>query len=140
MSASVPPRPAVGAMMHAAKHVTVLRTPSLRREPMKRHPLPDEPVQVVSLAATGGTFTLTYSGQETGALAFDVPAAGVQSALEALGRIGAGNVAISGPDGGPYEVRFGGELTGKNVAVVEPDGDGLEGTVEVTTQVPSPWE
>ena len=105
-----------------------------------RHPLPDEPVQVVTLGATGGTFTLTYSGQVTGALAFDVTADGVQAALEALGRIGAGNVAVSGRDGGPFELRFGGELAGKNVAVVEPDGAALDGTVEVTTQVPSPWE
>ena len=105
-----------------------------------RHPLPDEPVQVVTIAATGGTFTLTYSGQETGALAFDVTAAQLQAQLEALGRIGAGNVAVSGPDGGPFELRFGGELTGKNVDVVEPDGAALEGTVTVTTEVPSPWE
>ncbi len=105
-----------------------------------RHPLPDEPVQVVTIAATGGTFTLTYSGQETGPLAWDAAAADVQAALEALGRIGAGNVAVSGPDGGPFELRFGGELAGKNVDVVEPDGELLDGSVEVTTQVPSPWE
>lgn len=106
----------------------------------KRHPLPDEPVQVVTVTATGGTFTLTYSGQETGALAFDIAPADLQAALEGLGRIGAGNVAVSGPGGGPFELRFGGELTGRNVSVVEPDGDGLDGTVEVTTEVPSPWE
>ncbi len=105
-----------------------------------RHPLPDEPVQVVTIAATGGTFTLYYSGQETGPLDYDVTAAGVQGALEGLGRIGAGNVTVAGPDGGPFELRFGGELTGKNVSVVEPDGELLEGSVEVTTQVPSPWE
>jgi len=106
----------------------------------KRHPLPDEPVQVVTIDATGGTFTLYYSGQLTGPLAYDAAAADVQAALEALGRIGAGNVAVSGPDGGPFELRFGGELTGKNVAVVDPDGELLDGSVEVTTQVPSPWE
>jgi hypothetical protein len=105
-----------------------------------RHPLPDEPVQVVTIEATGGTFTLTYSGQETGPLAPDVTAAGLRAALEALGRIGAGNVDVGGPDGGPFQLRFGGELTGKNVAVVEADGELLDGTVEVTTQVPSPWE
>jgi hypothetical protein len=106
----------------------------------KRHPLPDEPVQVVTLSATGGTFTLTYSGLQTGALAFDSSAADLQGALEALGRIGTGNVAVSGPDGGPFELRFGGDLAGRNVAVVEPDGDQLEGDVEVTTHVPSPRE
>jgi hypothetical protein len=106
----------------------------------KRHPLPDEPVQVVTITATGGTFTLYYSGQETGPLAWDVAAADIQAALEALGRIGAGNVAVGGPDGGPFELRFGGELAGKIVDVVDADGEQLDGSVEVTTQVPSPWE
>jgi trimeric autotransporter adhesin len=105
-----------------------------------RHPLPDEPVQVVTIAATGGTFTLTYSGQQTGPLGYGAAAADLRHELEALGRIGAGNVAVSGPDGGPFELRFGGELTGRNVAVVEADGEGLDGTVSVTTEVPSPWE
>jgi hypothetical protein len=106
----------------------------------KRHPLPETPVQVVAIGATGGTFTLSYSGQETGPLAFDVAPADLQAALESLGRIGAGNVDVAGRDGGPFELRFGGELAGRNVEVVEPDDTQLEGTVVVTTQVPSPWE
>ena len=105
-----------------------------------RHPLPEPPVQAVAVAATGGTYTLTYSGQQTGPLAFDAAAAAVQGALENLGRVGAGNVAVSGPDGGPYELRFGGELAGRDIAVVEADGEGLQGTVDVTTDVPSPWD
>ncbi|HEV7804637.1 MAG TPA: hypothetical protein VGO80_02355 [Solirubrobacteraceae bacterium] len=105
-----------------------------------RHPLPDTPVQVVAIAATGGTFTLTYSGQQTEPLASDLSAADLRVALESLRRIGAGNVAVDGPVGGPFELRFGGELAGRNVEVVEPDDEQLDGTVEVTTQVPSPWE
>lgn len=105
-----------------------------------RHPLPDPPVQLVTLAASGGTFTLTYSGQETEPLQAGVPAADLRAALEALSRVGAGNLEVSGPDGGPFELRFGGALTGRDIAVVEPDASDLDGTVEVTTQVPSPWE
>ena len=93
----------------------------------KRHPLPETPVQIVAITATGGTFTLTYSGQETGPLAFDVAPAELQGALESLGRIGAGNVEVAGPDGGPFELRFGGELAGRNVAVVEPDDAAARG-------------
>ncbi len=44
---------------------------------------------------------------------FNVSAATIQSRLEALGGIGAGNVKVSGPDGGPWVVRFVGTL--KNV-------------------------
>ena len=105
-----------------------------------RHPLPDEPPQVVTVDARGGTFTLSYSGGQTDALAFDCPAAAVQSAVEGLSRVGTGNVVVSGPDGGPFELRFGGELTGRNVEVVEADGELLDGSVEVTTLVPSPWD
>jgi len=105
-----------------------------------RHPLPDEPVQVVTIAATGGTFTLTYSGQQTGPLPFDLTAEVLRTALEGLSRIGVGNVAVSGPGGGPFELRFGGELEGRNIEVVEADDDALEGSVQVTTLVPSPWE
>ena len=104
---------------------------------MKRHPLPEPPLQVVAIDATGGSFTLTYSGQQSTPLAFDATAGDLQAALEALGRVGAGNVAVSGPDGGPYELRFGGDLEGRDIAVVEADADALEGTAQVTTQVPS---
>ena len=42
------------------------RQRSQERAMTARHPLPDEPVQVVTIAATGGTFTLTYSGRRPG--------------------------------------------------------------------------
>ena len=102
-----------------------------------RHPLPDPPLQVVTLDAGGGTFTLTYSGQETRPLAFDASPGDVQDALEALTRVGAGNVAVSGPGGGPFELRFGGALQGRDIAVVEADAAELDGAAQVTTQVPS---
>ncbi len=105
-----------------------------------RHPLPDPPVQSVAIEATAGTFTLTYSGQETDPLPFDVAAAELQDALERLGRVGPGNVEVSGEAGGPFELRFGGDLVGRDIAVVEPDDARLDGTATVATAVPSPWE
>lgn len=105
-----------------------------------RHALPDPPVQVVTLAAGGGTFALTYSGQQTEPLAFDASPADVQGALEALGRVGAGNVSVSGRAGGPFELRFGGALSGRDIPVVEAEAAELDGSAQVTTQVPSHWE
>jgi hypothetical protein len=105
-----------------------------------RHPLPDPPVQVVTIDAGGGTFALMYSGQRTEPLAFDATPADVQGALEALGRVGAGNVAVSGPAGGPFELRFGGALAGRDIPVVEAEAADLDGSAHVTTQVPSHWE
>ena len=61
----------------------------------------------------------------------------MQGALEALGRVGAGNVSVSGPAGGPFELRFGGALTGRDIPVVEAEPADLEGSAQVTTQVPS---
>lgn len=56
--------------------------------------------EVQSLAITGtptgGTFTLTFDGQTTSAIAYNASAATVQTALEALSTIGTGNVLCAG--------------------------------------------
>lgn len=44
---------------------------------------------------SGGTFKLTYSGQQTAAIAFDADEAAVTSALEALSNIGVGDVSVT---------------------------------------------
>lgn len=58
-------------------------------------------VQNISItgAPTGGTFTLTYSGQTTAAIAFNASAAAVESAIAALSNVGAGMVRVSGGPG-----------------------------------------
>ncbi len=55
-------------------------------------------VQTLSVAGnpTGGSFTLSFGGETTAALPFNATAAQVQSALQALASVGAGNVACSG--------------------------------------------
>lgn len=60
-----------------------------------------------------GDFTLTFGGHTTAAIAHDASAATVQSALEGLPSVGAGNVAVTGTPG-DYAVDFSvpGELTG----------------------------
>lgn len=52
-------------------------------------------VQSLIIDATGGTFTATFSGQTTAALAWNISAAALQTALEGLSTIGAGNVAVT---------------------------------------------
>lgn len=63
----------------------------------------------------GGTFTLTFAGQTTAALAWDITAANLELALEGLANIGTGNVSVAGAGGGPYTVTFQGDLAGENV-------------------------
>lgn len=63
-------------------------------------------VQVVTLrgSPTGGTFTLSYGGQTTAAIAYNATAATVQTALTNLSNIGSGNATVTGSAGGPYTV------------------------------------
>jgi hypothetical protein len=108
-------------------------------------------VQQVAVDATGGSFTLTFNTKPSGSfttepIPYGASAASVQSALEKLVGgpqlkpiVGAGNVSVSG---GPstYQVSFGGDFAGTNVAEMSADGSGLSGgaasaTVSTTTPV-----
>jgi hypothetical protein len=84
-------------------------------------------VQTVTITGgpTGGTFTLTFDGATTAAIAYNASAAAVQSALEALPSINAGDVTVTGT--GPYTVTFGGDLAGTDVAAMTASGANLTG-------------
>lgn len=60
--------------------------------------------------ATGGTFTITYNGQTTAALAYNASAANVQNALTALSNVGVGNLTVN--NNAPYVIYFTGTLGG----------------------------
>lgn len=70
----------------------------------------------------GGTFTLTYGGLTTTAIAWNASTSAVQAALVALASVGAGHVTVTGSVGAYVVVFTGvtGTLTG--------DGDDLDGT------------
>jgi len=91
-------------------------------------------VQVVTLngTPTGGSFTLTYSGQTTSAIAYNASAATVDAALEALSNIGAGDVAVTGSAGGPWTVTFETALAATNVAEMAGNGASLTGATTNT--------
>jgi hypothetical protein len=72
-------------------------------------------IEQLTVNASGGTFTISHGGQETGPIPFNATAAEVQTALEALGSIGPGNVIVKGGPGGEgggtaYTVIFVGKL------------------------------
>jgi hypothetical protein len=97
-------------------------------------------VQQVAISGgpTGGTFTLTFDGQTTAAIAYNATAAAVQSALEALSNIEPGDVtATGGPlPGTAVDVTFGGRYYGQNVPQMTATGALTGGTspaVTVTT-------
>ena len=73
--------------------------------------------QLVQHGANGGTFTLTYSGQTTAAIAWDASASAVETALELLSNID--NVSVTSATVSGYTawaVEFLGTLAGTNVS------------------------
>ena len=66
---------------------------------------PRDEVQLLTVNATSGNFTLSFKGKSGGEIPFNASAAEVQSALAALETIGAGNVLVNG-GGGSYEITF----------------------------------
>lgn len=99
-------------------------------------------VQVVTIngGPAAGTFTLTYRGQTTAAIAYNATAATVKAALEALSNVGAGNVNVAGSAGGPYTITFQVALGGAHqpllVAVSSLTG-GTSPSVSVVTSSPA---
>lgn len=93
--------------------------------------------EVVTLTTTGtvsgGTFTLTFGGQTTTAIAYNATAATVSTALQALSTIGSANVTCAGgplPSTG-VTIQFTGILSGTNVGAMS-STDSLTGSTPAT--------
>jgi hypothetical protein len=91
-------------------------------------------IYTVSTTATGGTFTLTVGANTTGAQAFNVSAAALQTALTGLASVGALNATVTGNNGGPYTITFVGTLASTPV-VLTANGASLTGGVLTLTTV-----
>lgn len=76
-------------------------------------------VQTITItgAPTGGTFTLSYGGSSTTALAFNANAAAVQAALESLPQFNPGDLSVTGTNPN-FTVTFTGPLASTNVAQI----------------------
>lgn len=80
--------------------------------------------EVVTLSETGtisgGTWTITFGGQTTSAIAHDADAATIEAAFEALSTVGAGNGTVTGGPIGttPVVITFTEDLANTNVGPV----------------------
>ncbi len=118
---------------------------------------PTNEVQRVTITGTptGGSFTLTFNGQTTAAIAYNAAASAVQSALEALSNVASGDVTCTGgPLPGSFvTATFGGQYAATNVPAMTATGSltgGSTPAVAVTTPtegqsialtpLPSGWE
>lgn len=100
-------------------------------------------VQTVTITGTptGGTFKLTYLGQQTGTINHNAAAATVLTALRALSTWPDSEGGVTGSAGGPYTVTFSGNTLGEgDRAALTADGALLTGgtapAVNVTTGTP----
>ncbi|MFF8610793.1 hypothetical protein ACF06X_33345 [Streptomyces sp. NPDC015346] len=100
-------------------------------------------VQTVTITGspTGGTYTLTFSGQTTAPIAYSATASAVQTALEGLSNINSGDVVCAGGPhpGAPVTVTFGGQYDGQDVPQMTATSSLTGGTspaVTVTTTTP----
>ncbi len=85
-------------------------------------------------APTAGSYTLRFGAAATNAIAFDADAAAVQTALEGLATIGAGNVMVSGgPAPASFVIEFVGALAEQAVGQITGDDALLVGAALTTT-------
>ena len=89
-------------------------------------------IQTINLAqtATGGTFTVTYAGQTTSALAYNVSTANMATALKALSNIENDEVVVSGVPGA-WIVTFAGAKAATDIAAMTGTGTNLIGALNV---------
>lgn len=57
---------------------------------------PTAEVQSLTVDAAGGTYTISWNGQTTSAIAYNANAAAVTAAMEALSNVGVGDVVVTG--------------------------------------------
>ena len=90
-------------------------------------------------APTGGTFTVSYNGSAASAgLAYNIAAAALQTAIEGLSTVGAGNVTVTGGPfpASPFKIIFSNALAqGAPNPWLVADTSGLTGGTAVSAQV-----
>lgn len=105
-------------------------------------------VQLVTITGspTGGTFTLSYGGQTTSGLAYNISAANLLTALEDLSTVGSGNVTVT-LSSSVYTVTFVSSLAPQTPQIASPTlltaaaslSGGTSPGVTITNASPSTW-
>jgi hypothetical protein len=100
-------------------------------------------VQTVTVTGTptGGTFTMSFKGYTSGAIAYNATAAAVKTALEALATIGTGGVTTTGGPlpGTPVVITFANQLANMNVPTLTATASftgGTTPTIAITVTTP----
>jgi glycine cleavage system regulatory protein len=91
--------------------------------------------QVEVITATGGTRTLTFDGQTTGAIAYDASAATIKTALEALSNVATDDIIVQQSISSPFTYTFGAAYAGTDVPVITSKTYFLDGETSTFTTV-----
>jgi hypothetical protein len=83
--------------------------------------IPQAEIQVLTIDATAGTYTLSFGGSTTAAINWNDTAATIQTRLQALASIGAGGITVAGSVGGPFTLTFAGALGNQPQALITAD-------------------
>jgi hypothetical protein len=124
---------------HMPSHVTAYGTdadaPTIAHATTQAGGGGNDETQTVTIngEAVGGTFTLTFDGQTTAAIAYNATAAAVKAALEALSNIEDDDLTVTGNAGGPWTVEFGGSLADTDVAQMTSTATGLTPQIDTVT-------
>ncbi|HYP55762.1 MAG TPA: hypothetical protein VEQ41_05595 [Solirubrobacterales bacterium] len=97
---------------------------------------PRNEIQEVAVDATGGSFALDYAldfGEATGSISHDATATTVRSAFEEHLSIEPGDVAVTGPAGGPWAVEFVGRWADVDIPSPALEAHSLSGGGETAT-------
>ena len=102
----------------------------------KQNPVATAQLLTFGGTVTGGSFTLTYSGQTTGAITFSsnavTIAAGIKAGLEALSNVGSNSIDVInvtfGGGSGYLKVTYYGAVLGRSAALLTASGAALTGT------------
>lgn len=101
-------------------------------------------VWTVTVDATSGNFTITFEGQTTASILENETAANVQTALEALSTVDAGDLIVTGSAGGPWTIEARGAYLGLSTPVMTVSDVDLAGGAgeSITTDQPGAvtWE
>ena len=100
---------------------------------------PQQTVEIIG--ATSGDFTLTFEGQETDSLEWDIDSSTLLTELEALSTIPVSSIAVLGSN--PFAIVFGGAFQDTSVSPLIPDVGNLlpqTATVNVETTLDAVWE
>lgn len=82
-------------------------------------------IWTLTIDATGGTFDLILNGETASAIAFDASSATIQTALEGLASVTAGDVTVTGD--GPHTIQLAGNLKNTSGNTLVSDAASLTG-------------